>query len=272
MKLSELQKSNEKSDFTFSEIARQQEEYLKNHETQFDSSIYQQAMKSYGDFQKDIDRFSKSGLLGSVLQEKPSYCDAIEKLSKQFVDDKGVLNSLQDLNSLASSIQNDVHKIKVDELMKKELERSSITTQPMFIPENPIQEVIRQNKQLNDSMSTNNSLLSAISELLMEQKKLLDDQKVLTRLQLDQKDKDIKDNRKWVYITLFITFISLCVSGYYGWKSVDTSENIYIKENISDDKQHQDMMELLKKSQAIDTETLNNLTHDSNNRIIHEKK
>lgn len=264
MKLSEIPKREGSSDRMVAEILRQQEEYLKNHETLFDSSIYQQAMKSYGSVQEEIDKLSKSGVLGTVLENKPDYFKAIAGVSHGFSNNTTAISSLQDLNSIVSSIQNDAHKFKIDELMKKDMQISAQLHHPVHIPENPIKEVIRQNKLLNEFAETRNSLLSNMYERLNEQQKSIDDQKELIRLQLDQKDKEIKDNRKWVYATLFITVISLCASGYYGWKSVNTSERIYIEENKSDDKQHQEMMQLFQKSiennQKTDAKLLNIMT------------
>jgi tetratricopeptide (TPR) repeat protein len=261
-------KSEETAKKMVAETLRQQEEYLKQHKAQFDSSIYQQAMKSYENFQEEIDRLSKSGYLDSVLQKTPSYGEHVEKLILQLGDDKSVLNSLNTINSLTSSIQNDVHRYKVDEIMKKDMQISAQLHRPENIIENPIKEVIRQNKLLNEFAETRNSLLSNIYDRLNEQQESMDEQKELIRLQLDQKDKEIKDNNKWLYRTLFITFISLCVSGYYGWSGVDTAEKLSIEENKSDDEQHKEMMSLFQKSienqQKIDSKLSKILTHEQN--------
>lgn len=158
--------------------------------------------------------------------EAEKYAGEYIKNVEAFMASQASLESRQSLLSLAESVNKDNFQSNIYDLSHK---------QPKFDHTDTLPDIRNYAQEMLESLDIQRETLIKIVSHTEEQNDILKQQISLTQ---ESSLEQGKDNRKAIYITMFVAIISVIISLYSVDLSVKKSEDIFQKENISTTKQN----------------------------------
>lgn len=207
-------------------IAKNYEPFLKPQISETLKTLAESQMK-LSDY-ANIGKFNIDDYLGTSVQS------ALENIKVN----ENLLDSSKVLNSVFGQIDTNIFKDKINDF---EEQRKLLETKPYHfhelpnieIPKNPIFDVIEQNEKIIGHLDLQNKSLNEIAKYLANQNEKLDTQNNITEQQIKENDKSAK-KALWIAVSsIVISIIATVIVSY----------DIYDREDISDNKQHQELLQ-----------------------------
>lgn len=186
----------------------------------------------------------------SQLENLGVYESGLAKAAASIAQNEDLLKSSQRLNEIGKSILNDSFKQRMNEHNIANLRRNYIDTPPP--PKNHLLEhtarITDQNDQLIETSKLQNDILKDIAEYMRMQSEYAELQNENIEYQIEQKESEIEGNKKSASLSFWIAVasigISVIVSAMSWWATYD----VYYKEDISGQKDHQELLQAIKES------------------------
>ena len=255
----------------YQNLISSEEENQKQKLTELYKSIHEPLTSVEKQKQQEIELFknsfssaksSISDILASEIPNRNSYIDRYADLARD-IDNKNLLHTTKDLLSFTENINKDKFKYDMEQLNKTEpiheIKHPRLPDYPNYgkMITNSLVLVVNQleknNSLLKEQIECNNL---ASKNIIDENKKTADEQIKLLKEQIDKSDasfeKQLEDSRESMTLTrksmkwtICIAVVSIAIAiGSTIW-SLNKTEEIYIKENDSGDKQHNELKEIL---------------------------
>lgn len=218
---------------------------------------YKQYLKpEYATTQSALEQFRKTisnpAIQDSIshLQNLGIYESGLVKAAASIANNEDILKASQRLNEIGKSIVNDSFKQRMDEHNVANLRSHYIDIpQP---PKNHLLEhtarIADQNDQLIETTKLQNNILNDIAEYMRMQSEYAELQNENIEYQIEQKEFEIEGNKKAASLSFWIAVISIGISIFVSAMSWWATYDVYHKEDISGQKDHQELLQAIKES------------------------
>lgn len=218
---------------------------------------YKQFLKpEYATTQSALEQFHKTIESPSIkdslshLKNLGLYESGLAKAAASIAQNKDLLKSSQRLNEIGKSIVNDSFKQRIDQHASANFNIPPIRN--IEIPKNPLIEhtkhIVDQNDQLIETTKLQNDILKDIAEYMRMQSEYAELQNENVEYQIEQKEHEIIGNKKAANLSFWIAVISIGISVVVSAMSWWATYDVYHKEDISGQKDHQELLQAIKDS------------------------
>jgi len=213
------------------------------------NSAYAAAQSAVEQFRKTLENSSIKNSIAH-LENLGIYESNLAKASTSIANNKDMFKASQRLNEIGKSILNDSFKQRMNEHNIANLKKNHIDIPPP--PKNHLLEhtarIADQNDQLIETTKLQNNILNDIAEYMRMQSEYAELQNENIEYQIEQKEFEIEGNKKSASLSFWIAVasigISVIVSAMSWWATYD----VYHKEDISGQKDHQELLQAIKES------------------------
>lgn len=186
----------------------------------------------------------------SHLKNLGIYESGLAKAAASIANNEDMLKASQRLNEIGKSIVNDSFQQRMSEHATANLHIPPIRN--IEIPKNPLVEhskrLVEQNDQLIETTKLQNDILNDMAEYMRMQSEYAELQNENIEYQIEQKEDEIEGNKKAASLSFWIAVISIGISVIVSVMSWWATYDVYHKEDISDQKDHQELLQAIKES------------------------
>lgn len=199
---------------------------------------------------------SMNKILEKDIPNKDKYFDTYSQIAENLSSSNDLSINTQKILSLTENLNKEQFKYDMDRLIIEQPKLYNTTNYGQIITDSLKQQRdslvlvvthLEENnsllkKQIKDHNITSKEIIEENKKLATEQIKLLENQVINSEKSFTQQ---LSDSKKTLYITIGIAVVSIAIAiGSTIW-SVNKTEEIYIKENVSGDNQHNQLKEIL---------------------------
>ncbi|MFA6789728.1 MAG: hypothetical protein WC149_06785 [Arcobacteraceae bacterium] len=174
-------------------------------------------------------------------------------INKNLLQNKDYIKSANEAINLAKGINSDIYKFKLDAIKNQEKQFHNIEYAKPIEFRNYANEMLKEFKIQNEKLNIVIEYLKTQNESLdiqIEQDKASSDKQIKKlQEQIIQLDTSSKTQGRYNRIAIGITLLVAILSIYFSFEttkiSADKTEEIYIKENVSGDNQHNELKKIL---------------------------
>jgi hypothetical protein len=230
------------------------QEAMKYIQPQYDKT-YLSALETIKDLEKTIGSSSVQNVL-SELNGLSAYENTIKRATDAIATNQGLFDATKSLSEVRHSLIEDSFKQNIEDNIRANRLIEPIHIEHFHIPDNPIvkqnEQILKQNNEIIKLGKLQNKSLTDISEYTQEQNKDIKKQNGYIEDQINQKDIEIKGNRRFSFWTMVIAIVSILLSVIASYMSYSATYEIYDKEKQDNNEDYKVLLE------AINNKTVQN--------------
>jgi hypothetical protein len=216
------------------------QEAMKYIQPQYDKT-YLSALETMQDLQKTINSTSVQSVL-SELSGLSGYKDTIKRATDAIATNQGLLDATKSLSDVRHFLVEDSFKQNIEDNIRANRLIEPIHIEHLHMTENPL---IKQNNEIIKLGKLQNKSLTDISEYTQEQNKDIKKQNGYIEEQINQKDTEIKGNRRFSFWTMVIAIVSILLSVIASYMSYSATYEIYDKEKQDNNDDNKILLEAI---------------------------